>query len=193
MEFFQNVWTWIVQNKDAILMTITSTNFISFITSIVLLVKTLKSTKDNTKSTNILNGNIKTIEDFSNKVNEIEIKVTNTENSLKDFEIKLNECIELQNLSISKLNLMLEAQTQVWSTIKDDNIRNSVNTILTSAKYKETSTIIDMKNKLEELKTDLAEKTEALSRYIKNAKSIKEQVTVTDVKTGTTKNTVQRV
>lgn len=192
MEFFQNVCTWIVQNKDAILMTITSTNFISFITSIVLLVKTLKSTKDNTKSTKELNGSIQTIEDLKTKIDSIEIKVNYTENKIKDFETKLEECIELQNLSISKLNLMLEAQTQVWSTIKDDNIRNTVNTVLTSAKYKETSTIIDMKKELEELKTDLAEKTEALSHYIKNSKSVKD-VTKNEVKTSTTKTTVQRV
>lgn len=172
MEFFNNIWLWFVNNSNEIVLTITSANFISFITSIILLFKTLKSTKDNTKSSNELNNGLNNVNSLISYVKDINDKLTTSSEKINTVDSKINkfvnEEIELLNLLLSKYNLMIEAQLQVWSTIKDDNIRNNVNTILTSAKYKETSTIIDLKNQIDELKNKMIEKTEEFSMYVKN-------------------------
>lgn len=172
MEFFNNIWLWFVNNSNEIVLTITSANFISFITSIILLFKTLKSTKDNTKSSNELNNGLNNVNSLTSYVKDINDKLTTSLEKINTVDSKINkfvnEITELLNLLLSKYNLMIEAQLQVWSTIKDDNIRNNVNTILTSAKYKETSTIIDLKNQIDELKNKMIEKTEELSVYIKD-------------------------
>ena len=169
MEFLQSIGQWFVMNKDAILMTLTSTQFISLVTAIVLLVKQTKSTKDNTSSTKTLNSNIENVSTLTSKVEEIEVKVNSTTSTLEEQNKVLTEIVELQNLTITKMNLQLEAQLQVWATIKDDNIRNNVNTILTSAKYSESSTIAELKDKIDDLQNKLVNKTAELTTDVENS------------------------
>lgn len=185
MEFFENIWNWFVINKDAILMTLTSTQFISLVTAIVLLVKQTKSTKDNTSSTKTLNSNIENISTLTTKVTEMDTKVNTSVSALMEQNKMLTELVELQNLMISKVNLQLEAQLQVWSTIKDDSIRTNVNTILTSAKYKESSAIVELKQKIDELQSKLVTKAAELTNDVEHS--------VEDVKKIVNTKTIKRV
>jgi L-rhamnose isomerase len=160
MEFFQNIWLWLVQNKDAIIMAITSVDLISLITAVVLLVKAVRSSKDNTASAKSLNQTINAIKDVPTKIASIE------EVQKKQTEM-LEELIELENLLMDKINLLFEAQLAVWSTIKDDAIRTNVTNILTSAKHNNTSTIVNLKNEIVELKDKLLLKAKELEKDIK--------------------------
>ncbi len=160
MEFFQNIWLWLVQNKDAIIMAITSVDLISLITAVVLLVKAVRSSKDNTASAKSLNQTINAIKDVPTKIASIE------EVQTKQTEM-LEELIELENLLMDKINLLFEAQLAVWSTIKDDAIRTNVTNILTSAKHNNTSTIVNLKNEIVELKDKLLLKAKELEKDIK--------------------------
>ena len=162
MEFLQNIGTWFVMNKDAILMTLTSTQFISLVTAIVLLIKQSSSTKT-------LNSNIENVSGLTSKIEDIETKVNSTVSTLEEQNKVLTELVELQNLTITKMNLQLEAQLQVWATIKDDNIRKNVNTILTFAKYSESSTIAELKNKIDDLQEKLVNKTAELTSDVENS------------------------
>ena len=175
MEFFNSIWQWFISNSNEIVVTLTSANFISFITSIVLLIKTMKSTKDNTSSTDELKAVIvetkKSNETITNIDNKLLSLYEKFERYVEDFEKYKIETTELLNLLVSKYNMMMEAQLQVWSTIKDDNIRNNVNTILTSAKYKETSVIVDLKKEIEELENKLLTKTTEIKTEVEDAVS----------------------
>lgn len=185
MEFFQNIWAWVVQNKDGILMTITSVDLISLITAVVLLIKSLRSSKDNTKSTNTLNENISNISTLTATSEEMKVTVKDIKTTQTEQGKVLVEIIELQNLLTDKLNLLFEAQSQVWSTIKDDTIRTNVNTILTSAKHNETSTIVALKEEIAQLKTKLLSKTKELEKDI--------EVTIPETNVKKNKEVVKRV
>ena len=169
MEFLRNICGWFLENKDSIILTLTSTQFISLITSIVLLIKQYKSTKQNTSSTNTLNANISGLKELTDKVNAIDEKSNSAMTALQEQNKALTEVIELQNLVITKMNLQLEAQLQVWATIKDDNVRNNVNTILTSAKYAESSAIAELQQKIEDLQAKLVNKASELTSDVKNS------------------------
>ena len=175
MEFFNSIWQWLVSNSNEIVVTLTSANFVSFITSIVLLIKTMKSTKDNTSSTDELKAVIVETKKSNEAISNIDDKLLSLyekfEQQVEDFEKYKMETVELLNLLVSKYNMMMEAQLQVWSTIKDDNIRNNVNTILTSAKYKETSVIVDLKKEIEELENKLLTKTTEIKTEVEDAVS----------------------
>ena len=45
VEFFRNIGTWLVEHKDGIVVFFTSSNFIAFISTIVLIVKQIAATK----------------------------------------------------------------------------------------------------------------------------------------------------
>lgn len=186
MEFFRSIAQWFIENKDAIVVTLTSTQFISFVGTIALLIKQGKSTKENTSSTDTLNANITTVSTLSSTIAKINEDVENIK-AIQDEQNKaLTEAIELQNLMLTKMNLLFEAQLQVWSTIKDDNIRTNVNTILTSAKYAEGSAIAELKEKLETLQKEMLEKTNNLTKDVETSisnvkKTVNAKTTVTRV------------
>lgn len=181
MEFFNNIWTWLVSNKDAIVAVLTSANFMSFITSIVLLVKTLRATKNNTLSSKALNTSVDnltsitdTINNIDAKLNSLTIEINTIKNDLTNLSLENNEKLDT---IIDKQNATMEAQLNVWSTIKDDTIRTNVNNILTTAKYKETTNVIDMRNKIEELQAKLVEKTSEIKQEVDNTvKQVKKVV-----------------
>lgn len=200
MEFFNNIWNWFVDNKDAIVGTLTSANFIAFVGSIVLLIKNLKSTKDNTKSSEELTQTLSKVDAVSELTNvtnttsnETQKKVDETLNEVNEIKNELEE-VKTENseqiqLVLDKINAILEAQSVVWSTIKDDTVRNTVTNIITSAKYKESSVIADAKSELEELQQKFIEKTEEIkSDIIATVDNVKKATTITNESTNDTNN-----
>lgn len=162
--FATNIWQWFVENKDSITAFFMSGQAISFVAAIVMLVKNLRGTKDNTLSTNILNETLTNTNEMSNSIisldsNFVMLKQENMSlrAELKETEDKLQE---VNNEIKNKLNAIIEVQAIVYSTIRDDGVRQTVNTILNNARYSE-------KNFKDELQIQIAELKENYSNELK--------------------------
>lgn len=173
MEFIYNIGVGIVQNKDNILMLLTSTQFAGFVAALIGLYKMLRRTADNTKSTDVLN---KTIVDNQSTKEDAKSAKENTEQimelmslfteKINEMESRLENKMSVQN---DKTNAMLEVQSIVYSTIKDERVRNTVNNLLVNAKYSETATRAELVRQVEELKNQVGEKTKQLSEFVNSA------------------------
>jgi hypothetical protein len=156
MEFLQNIWSWIVTNKQGLETFFSSTTFAAIVTAIVAIVKQIKTSKQNTKSldgvketlaeTNIIKTDVELVKEATSKSEQV-IQSCNTK--IEDVENKLNEFISSMD---EKVNAMLEVQSIVYSTIKDDTIRTSVNSILVQAKHSGAKAKADLAKELEEIK-----------------------------------------
>lgn len=173
MEFIRNCYQWIAENYKEITMTMTSAQFISILSSLILLYKNWKKTSENVTSSKKLNEAID-----GTKVLADDVAALKEENAtLATENSKLRESVEsltkdvanYQDVTLKKLNCMLEVQSIVYSTIKDETIRKSVNSVLIGAKYAETDTREALKQEIENLKTKLDEETENVRSLTRNA------------------------
>lgn len=189
MEFFVNIWKWFVEHKDAVITVLTSAQFVSFITSVVLFVKALKKSNDTNatqhdlkESLDNLNKSLVTLSDINGNLNKHIEEAKEQDKITSDF---IAETKEQLNTMQEKINSMIDAQLNVWSSIKDESIRNTAINILTNARYLETSNIVDMRNKISDLEQRLIDKTNDIKQDV--SETIKEVK-----KTVKSKNTVMR-
>lgn len=159
-EFIYNCYLWVANNYKEITMVLTSTQFISIISAIALLVKSMKKTDANTDTAKALTKRLEQNDHDTIVAIENELKVVNAENvRLKNDVTKFKtETMEALDVVTAKINAMIEVQSVVYSTIKNDNIRDTVNGLLLNAKYAETQTRKKLKQEVEELKVKVAEK-----------------------------------
>ena len=170
MEFFYNIGTGLMENKDQIIMFLTSSSFVSLVVALIGLWKTGKVTKANTNSTDALKS---ALDSNSKVVDNSDVAVSNTE-EIKTFLQKLSERLDgieskVDNklaLNNEKLNAIIEVQSIVYSTIKDERVRNTVNNLLLNAKYAETATRAELKRQVEELKKEVATKANQLAEFV---------------------------
>lgn len=162
MEFFRNCYIWVTENYKEITMILTSAQFISLISSIVLLVRSIRKTDDNVVSSKTLN---KTLGDTNKMSANVDLLTGNVEKLTKE-NVELKTKIEnmqtdvLNTLDVftNKVNTILEVQSIVYSTIKDENIRNTVNSLLINAKYSESNARAKLRQEVEDLKSKVHEK-----------------------------------
>jgi predicted nucleic acid-binding Zn-ribbon protein len=173
VEFFQNIWNGLVLNKDEIVLFFTSSNFVAFITTIVMLVKQLKANK----SSNETNKGLKTsldgavsiaadvvsIRDNTSSTND---KLVTVQNDLESFKKEIYYTLDT---IVQKMDAVLEVQSIVYSTIKDETIRKNVNGILMDAKHTETATRASLKEEVESLRKKLKEKTDVIKDVVEDA------------------------
>jgi chromosome segregation ATPase len=162
--FCVNVWSWFIENKDSITAFFMSGQAISFVAAIIMLIKNLKGTKANTASTETLNKTLTNTNEMSVAVKTLEenFQSLKQENDLLRTELAETETrLQEVNSEIkNKLNAIVEVQAIVYSTIRDDGVRQTVNTILNNARYSE-------KNFKQELETQIAELKENYSNELK--------------------------
>ena len=158
MEFVRNCYTWVAENYKEITMTLTSAQFISIISAIVIFLKNIKSSKDNTAATKALNSTMETTNSMSESIAALkgELETVKTENQA--LAEGLRETLEFLNAHNAKLNTMLDVQSVVYSTIKDDKIRNTVNSLLVNARYSESTSRAKLQKEVESLRAKVAEK-----------------------------------
>ena len=170
IEFFNNIGNWFMTNKDAILLYISSGQFLVIVGMIAEMVKVIKSVKNNTKSTGDLNNSVKENRKLLNRTESVEkntdeiakIQAEIKDQYSKSWE-KIQETLELQT---NKINTVIEVQSIVYSTIKDEKVRNTVNNLLTTAKYAETATRAELQRQVEELKETVADKVQQINELV---------------------------
>ena len=105
-------------------------------------------------------------ETAANNTNDIKDLLLKVQDFVKDFETKIENTLASQTL---KVDAMIEVQSIVYSTIKDEKVRNTVANVLTAAKYADTATRLELKREIEALKNEVKEKSHQLSECVKNA------------------------
>ena len=173
VEFFQNIWNWFVSNKDEIVLFFTSSNFVAFMTTIVMLVKQLKANKSNNETNKGLKTSLEnavsiasdvvSIRDNSSTTND---KLVTVQNDVENFK---KETYDALDVIVQKMNAILEVQSVVYSTIKDEAIRKNVSGILMDAKYAETATRASLEAEVESLRKKVNEKIEVIKDVVEDA------------------------
>lgn len=169
-EFLYNIWLGLLENKDEILMILGSTQFVSLLGIIVSVIRTGKRTVENTKSTCTLNESIGKTDALKSKVDKMDDGInaifqdsTKLHDRIDNVESKLDDNNAIMN---EKINAMLEVQTIVYASIKDERARNAVMSILSNAKYADAHTKEELKRQVEELKADVHNKSEELIKMV---------------------------
>lgn len=173
VEFFQNIWNWFVSNKDEIVLFFTSSNFVAFMTTIVMLVKQLKANKSNNETNKGLKTSLEnavsiasdvvSIRDNSSTTND---KLATVQNDVENFK---KETYDALDVIVQKMNAVLEVQSVVYSTIKDEAIRKNVSGILMDAKYAETATRASLEAEVESLRKKVNERIEVIKDVVEDA------------------------
>ena len=199
VEFVRNIGSWFVEHKDEILLFFTSGNFMAFVTAIVMFVRQMKFNKStNSVSQNLSNSLIEN----AKMIDQVNL----THDCCKTNEVKLDGFIQTTNDQLSqiteqlsavneKVQAIVEVQSLVYSTIKDESIRTNVQSILTNAKYVEQTAKAKLQDEITVLKTQVEEQAKELQKVIEDAsKKVTEITNDVKVQTGasTKKTSVPR-
>ncbi len=170
MEWLANMWSWVVAHKDAIVTFVTSSSFIGFITTIIMLVKQSKTVKSSTVSSNELTVVMRENNAMNKQIDEIK-----TENEI--MKNMLSDVIDALDKLTTKQNATLEVQSLVYQSLRDEGARVAVQNILTNAKYADTATraslikeIEILKAKAEEEKTQIVETANKIKKTLASEK-----------------------
>lgn len=166
MEWLANIWNWIVAHKDSVLVTITSSQFITFCVTLFFAMKNKKEIKSNTQSNAELNAKLYDLTKKLDALITMKQDVEELKVSMSNVEQTGIENRENNEMLLTKMNAQLDAQSQVWSTIKDEELKGTVTNILTNAKYAETGNVVELRNKIEDLQKKLDAKTTEMNKEI---------------------------
>ena len=162
VEFFRNVFAWFGEHKDEIVVFFTSTNFAAVISSVILLIKQIKATRNTNKSVENSSSILDKAVELAQSVTSVSDKTASTESNTEEIKTKIDSVNkqfvnELEILQ-QKLNAMLEVQTIVYNSMKDETARKNVFNLLTQAKLVETSKYSELEQQVESLKKKVEEK-----------------------------------
>ena len=168
-----NCWLWFLDNKDTIIAWFMSGQAVSVVASFVMLIKNAKQIKSNTDSTNTLNGTLENTNVMKDDLDTLKQKVVTLadENdelskSVVELETKLSDS---NKLIASKLDAIIEVQSIVYSTIRDDSVRQTVNTILNNARYSNTNFKEQLESEISGLKAEFETKIADISKGMTDA------------------------
>ena len=181
MDFFQNIWNWFVENKDGIFTVVSSAEFAGIIALVVSLIKGKKHTAENTAVSKDL-SNALAEQKETNKTLKTEMVELKNENA--QLKTEINRSVENTEATLTKVTAVVNALSVVYnSSIKNPETRETVDNILTNAKFAETKTRADLIKAMDEL-TAKAEKQAEEAKKL--AEKTKETITNTGAKTKST-------
>lgn len=169
MTWLENIGKWFVENKETILAVLTAIQSSGLIGFIAWAVKSTKQVKLNTKTTETLNKSITCVDGLNGEV--VEMKGVNKA-LIEKCEYLENQMNDLQNsmdILLTKVDAMIEVQSVVYTTIKDDKTRATVNNLLTNAKYAVTEQRKKLIDELEALRQQIKTQAEAQKQLVEHA------------------------
>ena len=176
VEFIDSIIKWFEENKESILVFLTSGTFITLVTQVVMMIRQLVDNKNAKKRNDKFNdslGMLMPLLEDTSKLNGSVGDANSTIFSVKsDLDKFKSETVDSIDTILVKLNAILEVQSIVYSTIKDEHIRAHVNNILLDAKFAETSTRAELEAEIERLKGDMIKSVEAVKDTIETATEI---------------------
>lgn len=150
-EFFVSIANWFMIHKDEIVVTLTTFITSGIFANIIALIRQHKALKATTDAADNLASTSEKVEAIGQAVIELH----------KDHEIltaKVNETVSTMDILLTKVNAMLDVQSLVYATIKDEKTRVAVNNILTNAKYAVTEQRAKLLEQLAALREQIAQK-----------------------------------
>ncbi len=188
-EFFQNIYAWLAANSNKIVAFLTSANFLAMLTLVVNTVRTIKTNKgvaitstdlkneltESSKNRNVI-ASIKGVSETIKDVTEATKTAIDETKALLDKEL-----LTVTN----KVNAMLEVQSLVYSTIRDDSLRQTVSNLLNTARYSDANTKEQLQSEIDSLKKALNDKMEEVNQTMSDAIDKVQTVVATPVEQNT--------
>ena len=169
MNWLENIGKWFIDNQETILAVLTAIQSSGLVGFIAWAVKSTKQVKLNTKTTEALNNSISCVDSLNGEV--VGLKDVNKE-LIEKCEYLENQMNDLQNsmdILLTKVDAMIEVQSVVYTTIKDDKTRATVNNLLTNAKYAVTEQRKKLIEELEALREQIKTQAEAQKQLVEHA------------------------
>lgn len=172
-EFFQNIYAWLAANSNKIVAFLTSANFLAMLTLVVNTVRTIKTNK----GVAITSTDLKTELAESSKNRSVIASIKGVSETIKDVteatKTAIDETKALLDKELltvtNKVNAMLEVQSLVYSTIRDDSLRQTVSNLLNTARYSDANTKEQLQSEIDSLKKALNDKMEEVNQTMSDA------------------------
>lgn len=172
-EFFQNIYAWLAANSNKIVAFLTSANFLAMLTLVVNTVRTIKTNK----GVAITSTDLKTELAESSKNRSVIASIKGVSETIKDVteatKTAIDETKALLDKELltvtNKVNAMLEVQSLVYSTIRDDSLRQTVSNLLNTARYNDANTKEQLQSEIDSLKKALNDKMEEVNQTMSDA------------------------
>lgn len=169
MTWLENIGKWFVENKETILAVLTAIQSSGLVGFIAWAVKSTKQVKLNTKTTETLNKSITCVDGLNGEVAEMK-DVNKTLIEKCDYlENQMNDLENSMDILITKIDAIIEVQSVVYTTIKDDKTRATVNNLLTNAKYAVTEQRKKLIEELEALRQQIKAQADAQKQLVEHA------------------------
>lgn len=169
MTWLENIGKWFVENKETILAVLTAIQSSGLIGFIAWAVKSTKQVKLNTKTTETLNKSITCVDSLNGEVAEMKDVNKVLIEKCNYLENQMNDLENSMDILITKIDAIIEVQSVVYTTIKDDKTRATVNNLLTNAKYAVTEQRKKLIEELEELRQQIKAQADAQKQLVEHA------------------------
>ena len=169
MTWLENIGKWFVENKETILAVLTAIQSSGLIGFIAWAVKSTKQVKLNTKTTETLNKSITCVDSLNGEVTEMKDVNKTLIEKCEYLENQMNDLQNSMDILITKVDAIIEVQSVVYTTIKDDKTRATVNNLLTNAKYAVTEQRKKLLDELEALRQQIKTQAEAQKQLVEHA------------------------
>ena len=169
MTWLENIGKWFVENKETILAVLTAIQSSGLVGFIAWAVKSTKQVKLNTKTTETLNKSITCVDSLNGEVAEMKDVNKTLIEKCEYLENQMNDLQNSMDILLTKVDAMIEVQSVVYTTIKDDKTRATVNNLLTNAKYAVTEQRKKLIDELEALRQQIKTQAEAQKQLVEHA------------------------
>lgn len=169
MTWLENIGKWFVENKETILAVLTAIQSSGLVGFIAWAVKSTKQVKLNTKTTETLNKSITCVDSLNGEVTEMKDVNKTLIEKCEYLENQMNDLENSMDILITKIDAIIEVQSVVYTTIKDDKTRATVNNLLTNAKYAVTEQRKKLIDELEALRQQIKAQADAQKQLVEHA------------------------
>ena len=169
MTWLENIGKWFVENKETILAVLTAIQSSGLVGFIAWAVKSTKQVKLNTKTTETLNKSITCVDSLNGEVTEMKDVNKTLIEKCEYLENQMNDLQNSMDILLTKIDAIIEVQSVVYTTIKDDKTRATVNNLLTNAKYAVTEQRKKLIDELEALRQQIKTQAEAQKQLVEHA------------------------
>ena len=169
MTWLENIGKWFVENKETILAVLTAIQSSGLVGFIAWAVKSTKQVKLNTKTTETLNNSIACVDGLNGEVAEMKDVNKVLIEKCDYLENQMNDLENSMDILITKIDAIIEVQSVVYTTIKDDKTRATVNNLLTNAKYAVTEQRKKLIEELEALRQQIKAQADAQKQLVEHA------------------------
>lgn len=156
IDWFQSIGNWFVTNKDVIVTTLSAVATSGVGVNLWQFFKNRKIVTENTENASELVAALKENELLKPAIAKVEEVLSTVKEKQVALEKKVTDSINGIDILVTKVNAILDVQSLVYQTIKDESTRIAVNNILTNAKYAVTEQRAQLIKELNALKEENA-------------------------------------